>query len=321
MNNIFSALLHRRDGGVIREFVLWCVLCFEALLFMIAAIVAASKVSWIMLMLFTMGLLALLAFRLTAIALLYGTGAFYLLAPIIHYACYRWGSSVISLALFVLLIMLSLAILICSFVHNFTPLNLDKLVMVLVIVDSVFQMILQILLYAGRNSVYGLFGRFVSSNGVFYGYWVGTVGFWIMLAVISLYEIFFVTGLIDNSWNKIMKKGRRPWSVQGFQSQKAAVGLQGVSGEWAGQVFYLNNGGLVIGSDRRSGASLLISDGRVSRWHCAVRFRGGFYEVCDRSVNGVYLNGRDRIPPNAWVRLQPGSVIGIAGMRHQFRLL
>ncbi len=320
MNNIFSALMHKRDGGVIREFVLWCILCFEILLFMIAAIVAGSKASWIMLMLFTMGLAALLAFRLTAIGLLYSVGVFYLLAPLVHYICYRSGSSAISLILFVLLLLLSLAALICAFVHNFSRFNLDKLVMILVIVDSVFQMMLQIMLYAGRNSMYGIFSRFLGGNS-FSGYWVGTIGFWIMLVVISLYEIFFVLGLIDNSWNKIMQKNGNSQGFQAPRAQRTAAGLQGISGECAGQIFYLNKGDLIIGTDRRTGAQLTLSDGRISRWHCAVRFRNGVYEIFDRSTNGVYVNGRDRIPANVWIRLQPGAVIGLAGMRHQFRLL
>lgn len=321
MNNIFSALMHKRDGGVIREFVLWCILCFEILLFMIAAIVAGSKASWILLMLFTMGLAALLAFRLTAIALLYSVGTFYLIAPLIHYICYRSGSSVISILLFVLLLLLSLAALICSFVHNFTMFNLDKLIMILVIVDSVFQMILHIVLYVGRNSLYGIFSRFMSYNAIFSGYWAGTIGFWIMLIVISLYEVFFVLGLIDNSWNKIIQKNGSAQSFRAPRIQRTAAGLQGVSGECAGQIFYLNKGDLIIGTDRRAGAQLTLSDGRISRWHCAVRFRNGFYEIFDRSTNGVYVNSKDRIPAEVWIRLQPGAVIGIAGTQHQFRLL
>lgn len=322
MNNIFSALIHRRDAGVIREFVLWCILCFNILLTMIAVIMAGTKASWIMLLLFTIVLVVLLAFRLTVIALLYSVGVFYLIMPIIHYICYRSGNSVISLILFMLLILLSLAALICSFVHNFSPFNLDKLVMVLLMIDSGFLVIVQILLYVGRNSIYGFFRMLMGADSTFQGYWMGIISFWILLIVLILYEVFFVLGLIDNSWNKI---ARKPENFRESKNRRASAGLQGIRGECAGQIFYINkNNNLIIGTDR--GATLTLSDARVSRWHCAVRYNpgqgeNGFYEVYDRSTNGVYVNGRDRMPQNAWIRLQKGSIIGIGGVQHQFRLL
>ena len=323
MDNIFSALIHKRDGGVIREFVLWCILCFETLLFMIVAIIAGSKITWIMLMVFTIGLAVLTAFRLTAVALLYSVGVFHLLTLTIHYICYRTSGSVMDLFLFVLLILLALAALICSFVHNLSRYDLDKVVMILVITDSVFIMILQILLYVGRRSVYGYLSGWMGISTDFRGYWLGIISFLILLAVIDLYYIFFVLGLIDNRWRKIIKKVRVP-KAPAVRGVPAAI--QGIRGKCAGQMVYIDDGGSVIGSDRSAGATLVLPDVHISRWHCAVRYDpgrsgNGFYEIFDRSMNGVYLDNGSRLPQNVWNRLPRGSVICIGGMEQRFRLL
>lgn len=329
MDNIFSALIHRRNANVIREFVLWCILCFEILLFMITAIIAGSKVTWVMLLIFTIWLAALMAFRLTAIALLYSVGVFHLITLTVHYICYRPGNSVLSLLLFILLVLLALAALICSFVHNFSRYNLDKVVMVLVIADSVFIMILQIVLYVARLSGYGILTSWLGFGVNFRGYWLGAISFWLLLVLIDLYYVFFVMGLIDNRWRKIIKKPGNLGNSRNsgnYGNYGVPAGVQGISGECAGQMFYLKNGDLIMGCDRSAGAIVVIPDAHVSRWHCAIRYhpgRGGngFYEIFDRSTNGVYLNTGGRLPQNVWNRLQRGTVICIGGMRQQFRLL
>lgn len=325
MNNIFSALMHKRNPDVIREFVLWCILCFEILLFMISAVAAGSKMTWIMLMIFTIGMTVLMIFRLTAIALHYSLGVFHVFSVIILYICYHSSLSVATMLVFVLVMLLALAALICSFIHNFSRFNLDKVVMALTGADSMFIVILQILLYSGKDSAYNFLRGLAGSGADFDGYWVGTISFWLLLAVIDVYYIFFAFGLIDNSRNKIIHSGHRD-KPDNFANQGVHAAVQGISGACAGQTFYLKNRELIIGSTRTSGASLVIPDGHVSRWHCAVRYypgRGGdgFYEILDRSTNGVYLNTGGRLSQNTWNRLPRGSVICIGGMRQQFRLL
>ena len=94
------------------------------------------------------------------------------------------------------------------------------------------------------------------------GYWLGTVSFWILLAVIDLYYLFFGLGLIDHQQNKILKKTR------GFQNPRSSVtsaGIQGIRGVCTGQTIYLNNRELVIGADKRSGADLVVPDAYVSK--------------------------------------------------------
>lgn len=329
MDNIFSALIHRRDRGVIIEFVLWCILCFEVLFAMVAAVAAGSRATWILLLLFIMGLAVMMAFRLTAIALLYSVGVFHLITLTVQYICYR-PSSIMNIFVFVLLTLLTLAALVCSFVHNFSKADLGKVVMVLVVTDSVFIVILQIMLHVGSRSMWaqgieavsGLLGlgRSVDRRG----YWVGTICFWILLVVIDLYYIFFVLGLIDNSWNKIVRKPSRPVRPSPPSGHARPAGIQGMSGAYAGRVVYMDNRELLIGSDRAAGATVVIPAAYVSRAHCAVRYipgGNGFYEVCDRSTNGVYLVNGNRLPQNVWNRLPRGSVICIGGMAQQLRLL
>ena len=326
IDHIFSALLHRRSANVIREFVLWCVLCFEIMLFMITAITAGSKAAWVLLMMSTIGLAVMMAFRLTAISLLYSVAVFHLISFSVHFICYRPGNSVMCLLLFVFLILLALAALVCSFIHNFSRFNLDKAVMILVEADSVLILILQILLYAARwsgGSLLGTLGSLMGYGKDYSGYWLGTVSFWILLAVIDLYYLFFGLGLIDHQQNKILKK------TGGFQNPRSSVtsaGIQGIRGVCTGQTIYLNNRELVIGADKRSGADLVVPDAYVSKWHCAVRWNpghggNGFYEVLDRSTNGVYLYNLGRLPQNVWNRLGRGNIICIGGMEQQFRLL
>ena len=219
MNNIFSALMHRRTAGVIREFVLWCILCFVELMSLIAAITAGSKITWIMLLLFVAGLAVLTAFRLTEIALVYSVGVFHLITCIIHYICYGKSYSsqvVINLLLFVLVLLLTLALVICSFIHLFSRYNLSKAVMVMTIIDSVFMMILQTMIYAAGRSGGGLLGMFLGSGADFQGYWIGTICFWILLVVIDLYEIFAAFGMIETRRTTTVK---RQQSLSQFQMQ------------------------------------------------------------------------------------------------------
>lgn len=326
MDNIFSALIHRRSAGAVWEFVLWCILCFEALFAMVTAILAGSKATWIMLMLFIAGLAVLMAFRLTAIALLYSVGAFHLLTFTVDFICYRSGS-VMELILFVSLLLLALAALICSFIHNFSKFDLDKVVMILVTVDSVLMMILQIVIYVkGQSLSFHSVLNWIQGRRLDHsGYWAGTICFWILLVVIDLYYILFVLGVIQNGWKKIIKKPKKQ-DQQGNPGRVDGVpaGVQGISGQWTGQVVYMGERGLIIGSDRAAGADLVIQDAFVSRWHCALRFvpgGNGFYEVFDRSTNGVYLGDGSRLPKNVWNRLQRGSVLCIGGMEQRLQLL
>ena len=51
MDNIFTALVRRRTTGVVMEFVLWCIVCFAALLSLIALAMGAGNFVWILLLL------------------------------------------------------------------------------------------------------------------------------------------------------------------------------------------------------------------------------------------------------------------------------
>lgn len=73
VDNIFSTLMYEKTPNVILEFSMWCTVCLIALLAMIAAILGRGNVTWIMLMIFSIGMGVLLAFRLKTIAMLYAS--------------------------------------------------------------------------------------------------------------------------------------------------------------------------------------------------------------------------------------------------------
>ena len=76
MDNIFTALVRRRTTGVVMEFVLWCIVCFAALLSLIALAMGAGNFVWILLLLTAAGLGVIMAFRLKEVALLYSVCVF-----------------------------------------------------------------------------------------------------------------------------------------------------------------------------------------------------------------------------------------------------
>ena len=85
MDNIFTALVRRRTTGVVMEFVLWCIVCFAALLSLIALAMGAGNFVWILLLLTAAGLGVIMAFRLKEVALLYSVCVFNAILFLIHY--------------------------------------------------------------------------------------------------------------------------------------------------------------------------------------------------------------------------------------------
>ena len=85
MDNIFTALVRRRTTCVVMEFVLWCIVCFAALLSLIALAMGAGNFVWILLLLTAAGLGVIMAFRLKEVALLYSVCVFNAILFLIHY--------------------------------------------------------------------------------------------------------------------------------------------------------------------------------------------------------------------------------------------
>ena len=56
VDNIFSSLMYKKTTGAVLEFVLWCGVCFAALMAMAAFALGKGNVTWILLMLFSIGL-------------------------------------------------------------------------------------------------------------------------------------------------------------------------------------------------------------------------------------------------------------------------
>lgn len=325
-DNIFTSLAYRRTAGIIREFVLWCVVCFTVVLSLIAAAIGRGNVTWIMLMVFSIGLGVLMVFRLTKIALLYSSGTFCLIVLVMHYICFSRAASYygiysvsyspLNLILFVLLMLVSIALVVCEFVHFFTRYHLKTAIMVLIITDAVMTLILQILMFAagylGSNSFANVSLRESLNER---GYWIGTVSFWIILTVTVLLHIFFFRGMIDQRRRKNTDGSGRGVHVSGM------YGIRGIKGMYAGQMFALNNGRITIGSG--SGAGVLIRDSHVSRQHCTIQFNysTNFYEIYDSSSNGVYVSTGARLQKGVFNAVRRGEVICIGSMAQQFQLL
>lgn len=325
-DNIFSALAHKRTAGVIREFVLWCVVCFTVLLSLIAAAVGKGNVTWIMLMVFSIGLGVIMVFRLTPVALVYSSGTFCLIVFVIHYICFSRAASYygifnvsyspLNIILFVLLLFVSIALVTCEFVHFFSRYNLKKPIVILMITDVSMTWILQILMFAAGyigSSSFAVDDLRSSLNER--GYWIGTISFWMILSVTVLLHVFFFCGMIDSEKRKIAGGSLK------VKHASAMPGVRGIKGKYAGQIFSLNSGMVTIGSD--SGMSINIQDGYVSRQHCAVRFNfsTNFYEIYDNSSSGVFTAAGIRLQKGTYNAVKRGEVICIGSKEQQFQLL
>lgn len=317
-DNIFTALVRQKTPGVITEFVLWCMVCFAALMSLIALAMGGGQITWILMMLFAAGLAVLMVFRLKAIVMLYGVGVFQGIIFLVHYLCFSVGytsgesHSALNLVLFILTLMLALAAIICAFVQFFSKYQLGTALTILVLLSSATAFVLQILLYTSEylgsiDYLNGYHQVWMNSRG----YWVGTVSFWILITVVAVYYACFFWGPIDKRKGKLYVSGGG--SVQ--------AGLRGVSGVYAGRVIYLHGGAMTIGSGEQ--AMLRIPDGNVSRLHCIVRFNTGtgFYEIQDQSANGVYLANGAPLQKGVYHAVRRGSVIWIGSQQQQFQLL
>lgn len=325
IDNIFTALMYQRTPGVIMEFTLWCTVCFVVILSLVAAVLGEANITWILLMIFSIGLAVLQAFRLKPITMLYSTCVFHLIIFIVHYACFAKTDSFIgdasysalNIILFILLLLLAAAIVTCSSIHFFSRINLSKLLCILVLVYSGLVFILQIMMYAlshlGREA--SAINEYVRRYLDYEGYWIGTISFWLIYSVIAVLYVFFFLGFIDNTKDKIWVNSGASHSFGGNP------GLRGISGMYAGQVMYLQGKTVTIGSG--SGVMLMIQDKRVSSQHCAVRFNSasGYYEVYDNSTNGVFIKNGNRLPKGKFTFVQRGSILCIGCMEQQFQLM
>ena len=155
MDNIFTALVRRRTTGVVMEFVLWCIVCFAALLSLIALAMGAGNFVWILLLLTAAGLGVIMAFRLKEVALLYSVCVFNAILFLIHYLVFSvsYGGgpqTAFSIVLFILTFLLSLAVVACAFVQFFSRVNMGTVLTILEICNVALIMIMQILMYAAQ---------------------------------------------------------------------------------------------------------------------------------------------------------------------------
>lgn len=334
--NIFSALAGNRTSGVIMEFALWCVICVIILMSLIAAIVGQGNVTWIFMMLFSVGLGVLMAFRLKAIAMLYSICTFNFLLPIVHYACfakpisdfgmlgyynYAYSSaeySPLNITLFVIALILSIILVMLGFIFHFTRARLENTMTILVIVDCGVTIFLQIFMYACPSLgtyVGEIYNECVRSFANYNGYWMGTITFWFALIVVMMLYIFFFWGSIDSSVKRI-----RDMFTPGYPDSESRV-LKGICGTYAGYEIPLNGREILVGSGDK--VQIKVADPHVSRVHCSIRYNriSGLYEIKDMSLNGVYLTTGFRLKKDSYSQVNRGSIICIGSQSQQFRLM
>lgn len=329
MDNIFSALARRRTKGVVVEFVLWCVVCFVALMSLIALAMGAGNVVWILMLLTSIGMGVIMAFRLREIAMLYSVCVFNVILFLIHYLVFTIGyptygysvsHSAVSIIFFVLALLLSIAVAVCAFVQFFSRVRMETLLTILEICNVAAIMLVEIIMYASEYS-----GSDVSYYGVnalhrgwmnYRGYWVGTLALWIMLALTAVFYACYFWMPLDRAIGKITGgSGSRGGSYgYGFQA-----GMQGMTGMYVGRNIYLQGRTLTVGSSET--ANVCIPDAQVSRIHCTIRYnaQSGFYEILDQSASGMFLSDGSRLYPGRYTSVRRGSVVIIGN--HRFRLL
>lgn len=326
MDNIFTALVRRRTTGVVMEFVLWCIVCFAALLSLIALAMGAGNFVWILLLLTAAGLGVIMAFRLKEVALLYSVCVFNAILFLIHYLVFSvsYGGgpqTAFSIVLFILTFLLSLAVVACAFVQFFSRVNMGTVLTILEICNVALIMIMQILMYAaqyvGEDEYYNI-NTYHRSWMNAKGYWIGTTAFWLILVLIAVFYAYCFWGPVSDRADKlyVSNGGNRGGggTYAGFRP-----GMRGVTGAYARRTIYLDGRTLTIGSSET--VNVYIPDPQVSRTHCAIRFNSqtGYYEILDQSTNGVYLGNGARLYQGRYTAVQSGTTVFIAS--HQFMLL
>lgn len=335
VDNIFSALVHEKTPGAIMEFVLWCIVCADVLFSLIASILGKGNITWILLMVFLIGLAVILAFRLKPIAMLYGVGTFFIIDNLVHFfVFYNMGVDsdgfILNTILFVLEMLVAIGAITCAFIQFFSKIRLGSALTILVAVNLGITMLRQIMMYAvpyieKENDIVS--ADFVNQvvrdrfNGG--SYWFGTICLWIILIVILLLHIFFFWGPIDSRKEKILKSLNVAVNADGGHpvSGNANIGIQGIRGMYAGQTIPLGGKPITIGSNRQM--MLVITSPYVSEQHCAIRFnsQNGCYEIFDNSQNGVRLKSGKTLPKGAYTPVRRGEVISIGSDEQQFVLL
>lgn len=330
VDNIFSALVHEKTPGAIMEFVLWCIVCADVLFSLIASILGKGNITWILLMVFLIGLAVILAFRLKPIAMLYGVGTFFIIDNLVHFfVFYNMGVNshgfIFNTILFVLEMLVAIGAITCAFVQFFSKIQLGSALTILVAVNLGIVMLRQIMMYAlpyvgEEKSWVNEIVRERLNEG---SYWFGTISLWIILIVMLLLHIFFFWGPIDSRKEKILKSLNTAANADGGHpvSGNAQIGIRGIRGMYAGHTILLGGKPITIGSNRQM--MLVITSPYVSAQHCAIRFNGqkGCYEIFDNSKNGVLLNSVVRLPKGVYTPVRRGEVISIGSEEQQFVLL
>ncbi len=308
IDNIFSALVHEKTPGAILEFSLWCTVCLVSFLSIIATAVSGGNAAWILMLIFSIGMAVIMAFRLKPIAMLYSVVAFPLIIGIVHFVVFGYASySAINITFFIIILLATIALVVFCILQFFTRFRFGTVCSILSISISGVSMIMHICIYVAPK--WGIFSRYDMNDDC---YWLGTISLWLLYIVSSMLFAFFFWGCIDSRKDKIMQSAGALYTVGSIRC---------LTGMYQGRVFSLNGGVLSIGS--QAGVNIAVQDPMVSPRHCMIRFNSasGLYEVYDDSNTGIFLNDGTRLQRGVYNAVPRGKVICLGSAAQQFQLL
>lgn len=342
---LFYQLIAHRDGGIQKEFVLWIGICVSFALFFMATILLGDASGYFDLekdirnfcvfsLVFSVPLGVFMAMRWKGVSILYGNIVFSFFLLISYYGCEKQiflmyegtESTTVIKVFYALALLAAIALIVCCGLHFFTTMHLERLILlcsILTVSLIVLMNVVPILLLDDMVELYEYCGE-LHVVMIMCSYFV-------ILAMIAGYTIFYAIGLIDNTEkqllpaNLLQKMNTMGGGVntppQNMVRQQAPVGLQCIRGNYQGQAFPVQ-GEVILGSQFGQ-AHIVLQDSYVSRQHCVIRFNSatGYYEVKDISSNGVFLENGTRLQRGVYCTLTRGTVLCIGSGNQLFRLM
>ena len=290
--------------------------------------------------------------------LIYNSIAFFSSFLATHFATYSvqvlegmGGVSIISLLLFILAGLGAITLIVFTFIECFSRYKFGTLCNILAISVAGVIFLSNILMFITVGG--SLSDGMKTLNRM--GYWWCSISYWLVLASVTLFQVFYYWGAIEPSPkhpNFIKKRigGSNDFSGQnvygtgqyaggqqypsnqqqtpngylnGQNMSQVQTGISCISGLYQGRQMDLPPGvELRIGSN--PGLNIVINDPAVEPTHCIIRYnaQSGMYELYDCSKSGVYVGDTGyKAQPGVVTPLNRGSVIQLGTSDQRFRLL
>lgn len=327
------------------------------------AVFVNFRVFWIFVILLAAGLGVSMALRLRVLTIYAGSIAYFFVLLIAYFICeskmakmtlYNMGAGSndtpnIMKALFLLALLIGIGLVAVCSVQVFTRYQLGKITAILSICAVVFTLFLAVASYVvpymqvrsyfekqyeeyyGENEEMDL-SEYMSGYVKVYqtryatvknGF--GTLAYLLVCLSVTLYNVFFFFGLIDNRRQKFIRFSCEGMNASAEEMQWTGAiemdrlpMLRGITGSYAGQLFPAQEE-LIIGS-QPSYAHIIIQDGVISPQHCSIRFNpsNNCYEVKDLSETGTYISNGQKLAHGVYTTCSRGTVIYLGSEKQQF---